>query len=235
MRERRYAPTLTAAELRGGDAVARVRNGIARKEATHDELVAILKGLLREAGEEVFTRWSTLRRMLALAGHRTTRTHLIAMALFDAVPGARLGRGGYRHCGPRGVYGVALVCDLEAMREAVEKRWESKVGIPPEVQLTSMEYKLSPGEGTHGGRLAELVTRVHIRRAEASIYYGIALDYLNSNVWGHGHSVLGAKAVWALHCEGATRLEIARELDMDENKVQSTIDYHRARCGLVHR
>ncbi len=41
--------------------------------------------------------------------------------------------------------------------------------------------------------------------------------------------------MWALHCEGASRDEIAEETGMNANKVQSILDLHRARAGLVHR
>lgn len=215
----------------------RVRQGVERRRITHDELVALMRTLLRPA-EGMFVRWSTLRRMLALAGHRTTRTHAIARALYEVVPDAISGRGGTRRRGPRGVYGIELTCDLEAMRKTVTPRWEQAVGIVPEVPLTAMEYKLSPlpsNDNSYGGRLAELVNRVHMRRTDASAYYGIAADYLHTNCWGHGHSEAGAKDIWSLHCEGATRAEIAQELGLNENKVQSVIDFHRTRCGLVHR
>lgn len=227
--------------------VSDVRAAIARHHATHAELVAIMRRLLRPA-EGMFTRWSTLRRMLTLAGHRTARTHMIVNAVLTAWPDAASGRGGTRRRGPRGVYGVEVTCDLESMRKTVAPKWERQLGkeLPPEVQLTAMEYKLSPlkanpandnagepGSYSYGGRLHELVIRVHMRKQDASAYYGTASDYLHTNGWGHHPA--GHKAIWALHCEGATRAEIATELGLNENKVQSVIDLHRSRCGIVHR
>lgn len=233
---RAYASEPPVTEPREGPAAARVRIGVERKHATHSELVSLMRTLLRPA-EDVFTRWSTIRRMLALAGHRTTRTHAIVRALFDVIPDALMSREGTRQRGPRGVRGVALTCDLAAMRKTVQPRWEKAVGIVPEPKPTAMEYKLPPpsNDNGYGGRLAELAMRVHVRKTDASAYYGTAADYLHTNGWGHGHSEAGAKAIWTLHCEGATRQEIAKELGFNENKVQSVIDFHRARCGLVHR
>lgn len=246
---RGYAVEPPVTEPREGTAAARVRVGVERKRATHGELVSLMRTLLRPA-DGVFTRWSTLRRMLALAGHRTTRTHAIVRALFDVVPDAEMSREGTRRRGPRGVRGVALTCDLAAMRQTVQPRWEKAVGIVPEVPLTPMKFKLNPVndngdfdgdnvavtyERSYANTLATMITRVHLRKADASAYYGIAAEYLHTNGWGHGHSEAGAKAIWTLHCEGATRQEIAKELGFNENKVQSVIDFHRARCGLVHR
>jgi hypothetical protein len=239
------------ADSKAPDARVRVRAGADQKRATHGELVSLMRTLVR-GHEYKFCRWSTLRRMLALGGHRSSRTHAIAAALFVVAPDARMGRLPPKGRGPRGVFGVELIIDLAKMRAALRPRWEREVDLPEEPDLIAMEYKLGPIdpadngaandngriEGQPGidpmrGRLDELVQRVQIRRSEATVYYGIACDYLHrQGVWPH---FPGHKAIWALHCEGATRYQIARELQLNENKVQSTIDFHRARCGLVHR
>jgi hypothetical protein len=223
---RSFAPMPPAAELKA-------TSQLVKRKATHEELVAVMRTLLRPA-EGVFTRWSTLRRMLALAGHRTALTHVIARAMFEVVPDAWLGRMPPRGRGPRGVCGVSLKCDLQAMREALTQRWERAVGIPPEVELTPMKFKLEPAnDNGYANTLATMVTRVHLRKQDATAYYGMACEYLHrAGMWPH---FPGDKAIWALHCEGATRQEIARELGLNENKVQSVIDFHRSRSGLVHR
>lgn len=235
--QRCYASEPPAAEPPTTPTAAKVKAGVAKRRATHEELVALMSTMLRPA-EGVFTRWSTLRRMLALAGHRTVNTHVIAMALHEVAPDAIHRRQGTRQRGPRGVYGVELKTDLAALRRLLTPKWERRMGpeLPPEVQLTSMEYKLSPANDngrSYAGRLQELVTRVHLRKADASAYYGIACEYLHrAGMWAH---YPGDKAIWALHCEGATRREIGQELQLNENRVQAAVDFHRARCGLVHR
>lgn len=221
-----------AAEPRRKSVVAKVAEGVAKKEATHVELVAVLKTMLRPGR---CTRWSTLRRMLALTGHRESRTHVIALAIFEVMPDAYLGREAPRGRGPRCVFGVQLRCNLEAMREAIEKRWEKRLDTPPEVPLISMEYKLPRPANDNGmgdGRLAELTTRVHQRCEDAKAYYSIATDYLFRCGWAH---YPGHKAIWSRHCEGATKREIAEEVGMAETSVQSVLDFHRARAGITHR
>jgi len=227
-------PKPPAAESRKSDIVAKVRAGLAARAENHEELVAVLRVLLRQ-GESA--RWSSIRRLLRLAGHQKTRTHHIILALLEVAPDAHLGRHPPRGRGPRAVFGVQLVADMETLRKRLSEKWEAKLeaeGLPREVLLTAMEYKLSPANdnGMGEGRLAELVRRVHDRKADASRYYSIAAEYLWRAGWNH---YPGHKAVWALHCEGATKEEIAAETGLKETKVQSVLDFHRARAGLSHR
>lgn len=227
-RPRSFGRMPPAAEPRRKGIIAKVAEGVAKKEATHRELVAILKTMLRPGKA---TRWSTIRRMLALTGHRESRTHVIALAIFEVMPEAYLGREAPRGRGPRCVFGVSLRCNLEAMREAIEKRWEAKVGISREVTLTPTRFKLPPEENDNSCLNQEVIS-VHRRRAECQSYYAFATDYLHRCGWAH---YPGHKAIWSRHCEGATKREIAEEVGMAETSVQSVLDFHRARAGITHR
>lgn len=219
------------------DVKAKARAGVAAHADRHRELVDIMRVLLRSGD---YAKWSSLRRLLRLAGHAGTRTHGITLALLDAFPDACLDRvydeDDQR---PRVIRGVRLVADMETLRRKLAERWEAKLageGLPPEIQRIAQEYKLSPlsANDNHGGRLAHLVIRAHLRAQTASWYYGKATDYLWSMTSGWANWP-GHKRVWALHCEGATKEEIAGETGLSETKVQSVLDYHRARAGLSQR
>lgn len=215
----------------------KVRQEVAARQARHGELVQLMHVLLRP-GE--WAKWSSVRRMLRLAGHAGTKTHAIAMALVEAFPDATHGRVFQGDRRPRVVFGVKLAADLETLRRAVAKKWEEKLGgegMPSEIGRIAQEYKLSPlpaNDNGYEGRLHQLVIRVHLRRQEASVYYGKATDYLWNQTGGWANWP-GHKQVWSLHCEGATKEEIATETGLSETKVQTILDFHRARAGLTHR
>ena len=208
---------------------ARVFAVVLRHRQRGGELAQLVKVVLRPGGQ---VRWSTLRRVLGLCGHRRAPTHAIALAVLEQFD-CYMGRDGEEGNGPRIIKGVSLVVDLERLRAVIEERWQKQLitdGLPPELQLIAQEYKLGPTART-GGRMAELVTRVHERRADASVYYSAADDYLHRCGWSH---YPGHKEIWRRHCEGARRTDIARELDVHPSYVQRVIDLHRARCGLIH-
>lgn len=215
---------------------ARLRAAVAAHKDRHQALAEALKITLRP-GE--LTRWTSLRRMLRLAGHRDAPSHAITLALLEVMPNARHGRAPPRGRGPRCIFGVRLVVALHSLRAALEARWEDKLtaeGMPAELQQISARYKLPLLDDfvTPGTALYDQVLRVHLRKHDASRYYGIACEYLHTTQWDKpGWRAPGQKQVWALHCEGATRDEIAEETGKNPNEVQSILDFHRARAGLT--
>ncbi len=233
---RRLKRATPAAHTQAASAVDRLRAAVEAHTARHKELVDILRVLCRPGGD---TRWSSLRRLLRLAGHGSARRHHVVLALLEVSPDAHLGRGPPRGRGHRIIIGVQLAARAEALRNVLAQRWEEKLraeNMPPELVQIAMEYKLAPTGSEHHGRLADLVIRAHLRRTMASHYYGVATDYLHDTpdgAWAHFGA--GHKRIWALHCEGATKEEISEETGVSETTVQSILDFHRARAGLVHR
>ncbi len=211
----------------------RVLAAYARQQQRDGELSTIVRLALRPGGE---TKWTALRRVLALCGHRRAPTHSIALAVLEQHDGAFMSRGGPKGKGARTIRGVSLSVNVDALRTALTSRWEEQLvndGLPPELAMIAQEYKLGPLYAAMGGRFAEIVTRVHDRRADASVYYAAADEYLHRCGWGRFPA--GQKAIWQRHCEGARRRDIAKELQLHDSYVQRVIDLHRARCGLVHR
>ncbi len=221
----------------GGDVTEKVRQGVASAALGHQGLIDLMRVLLRP-GEHA--RWSSLRRLLRLAGHPTTKSHTITLALLEAFPDAYLDRVYEGDQRPRVIRGVELAADMNVLRRMLAEKWEARLageGMPPELTRIAQEYKLSPltaNDNGHGGRLYHLVIRAHVRKQFASRYYGLAADYLWSMSGGWANWP-GHKRIWELHCEGATKEEIAQETGLAETKVQSILDYHRARAGLIHR
>jgi len=211
----------------------RLRSAERSAKETHKRLVSALKILVRPGGE---MRWTSLRRALRLVGlhpYQVVR-HAVVMALLEVVPNAHTARGGEHGRGPRVVKGARLVLDLGRLRKLMAEEWEERLagdGLPPELQRIAAEYKLGPLSGRHG-RLADLVQQVAVRREMASGYFSAACEYLHRNGWSRWP---GHKAIWALHCEGATKEEIAAETGTSETKIQGILELHRARAGLVMR
>lgn len=182
-------------------------------------------------------RFTALRRALRLASCHAVRRHALVLALHEVYPEAYVGKPGA--AGSRRyatVMGVHLAVDLATLRKSLAERWEKRLAgedMPAEIQQIAQEYKLGhlaprPGDG----RLRQLVRRVHERREDADAYFTVAVDYLHTANWARWP---GHKAIWALHCEGATKEAIARETDMAPTSVQAIIDLHRARTGQVMR
>lgn len=201
------------------------------------ELGGILRLLLRPDAAHA-TRWTGLRRALRLAGYRPVSDEL-TLALLDLFPGARLTRFGTRRRGPRCVEGVRMVIDLDRLRLAIRGRWEGRLqseGMPEEPRLTPTEMKAGLHEirrSAHGSRLHLLVEQLHARRDHAGWYFERALQYLRTASWAQFPPV--HRKIWALHCEGATKGEIATETGTPPTTAQAVLDRHRARAGLTHR
>jgi len=231
-------------KLGAQDAIQRVLRAQRAQRTTHDELVRCLSAALKPGGS---VRWVHVRRALFLAGHGRAKSHAIALAIYEAFPDARLSREGTRQRGPRNVVGVSLASSLADMRRQLAAKWEAIMeheGMPAELPGIATEYTTPLLRNEHGddgraenqhtpNRLEKLVKAVHARKEWAGHYYGKATDYLWSCNWSEFPDV--HRDIWALHCEGATRQEIAIELGIGERVVRTRIDYHRARAGLVHQ
>ena len=205
------------------------RVAIDQNKKTHEELVIILRSVLRPGGS---VRWTSLRRTLTLVGYRryAARTWQVMAACLELHPMSRTGREGTRSRGPRCIKGVRLVVDLPALRKAIAGKWEKH--LPP-AELTPIPNELTTPllSINKATRLGELVTSVHARAEESSRYYSLATTYLHTNGWAHFPR--GHKRIWALHCEGATKEEISVETRTAPTTVQDAIQLHRARAGIV--
>jgi hypothetical protein len=214
------------------DAITRVLRAQRVQRTTHDELVRTLGAILRPGGK---ARWAHVRRALSLAGHERTRSHAIALALYEAFPDAHMSRDGARQRGPRTIVGVTLVADLTEMRAQLTAKWEAVLtseGMPAELQATASEYRTPLDFTAPNTRISKLVKQVRARKEWAGRYYGKADDYLWSCDWSQYDKI--HREIWVRHCEGATREEIAHELGVGERVVRTRLDLHRARAGLVH-
>ena len=214
-------------------AIVRVLRAQRAQRATHDELVRTL-GTILQAGGSV--RWVYVRRALSLAGHGRARSHAIALALYEAFPDAQLSREGVRQKGPRNIVGVRLAVDLAEMRRQLFQKWENILaseGMPANLTGIASEYKTPMEMTAPGSRIRQLVDQARNRQEWAGHYYGKASEYLWSTKWSDYPKI--HRAIWALHCEGATREEIAIELGLSDRAVRTRLEYHKARAGLVHQ
>jgi len=213
----------------GGDSLDGLRSigscelFVARLNETREkqlELREILP-LILYATDDGFASIQTLRRILRMAGRRDVLSSIVEL-IAEMYPRAHWTRrrtdGGHR----RGFDGIRIKFDLTELRRRLGEYWEARLdaeGMPAEL----------PSVLPQASRLAALAAKSKFRRDSVSPYYGLAREYLWSAKWPKKWH----RGVWERHCEGASVREITEELALTRWEVQSCIDLHRGRCGLV--